>query len=176
MEQPLETILGWKEVAVCFRHFYHRNKDILPLNCWNLKVGFTVTCNPLNVLSIGRLLFRKKGFSRLTFRTETIFALPTAILDVNDERNHTSWPKSPPLDFFQTMSGRPRTTSFAEGGKAGGSAPFGGMKTISTYLSCDQFATNIWVNRRKLGNHVICWCWLLNAETESISPVLAVVL
>ncbi|XP_060606498.1 glycogen synthase kinase-3 beta-like isoform X2 [Ruditapes philippinarum] len=29
------------------------------------------------------------------------------------------------------MSGRPRTTSFAEGGKAGGSAPFGGMKTIN---------------------------------------------
>ncbi|XP_052254339.1 glycogen synthase kinase-3 beta-like isoform X2 [Dreissena polymorpha] len=29
------------------------------------------------------------------------------------------------------MSGRPRTTSFADGGKAGGSAPFGGMKTIN---------------------------------------------
>ena len=30
------------------------------------------------------------------------------------------------------MSGRPRTTSFAEGGKSGGSAPFGGgMRTIS---------------------------------------------
>lgn len=29
------------------------------------------------------------------------------------------------------MSGRPRTTSFAEGGKAGGSASFGGMKTIN---------------------------------------------
>ncbi|ESP02177.1 hypothetical protein LOTGIDRAFT_185982 [Lottia gigantea] len=29
------------------------------------------------------------------------------------------------------MSGRPRTTSFAEGGKAGSSAPFGGMRTIN---------------------------------------------
>ncbi|XP_041372510.1 glycogen synthase kinase-3 beta-like isoform X2 [Gigantopelta aegis] len=29
------------------------------------------------------------------------------------------------------MSGRPRTTSFAEGGKAGQSASFGGMKTVS---------------------------------------------
>ncbi|KAL4229288.1 Glycogen synthase kinase-3 beta [Mactra antiquata] len=29
------------------------------------------------------------------------------------------------------MSGRPRTTSFAEGGKAGGSTSFGGMKTIN---------------------------------------------
>lgn len=29
------------------------------------------------------------------------------------------------------MSGRPRTTSFAEGGKSGGSAPFGGMRTIN---------------------------------------------
>ena len=37
----------------------------------------------------------------------------------------------PPLRRFQTMSGRPRTTSFADGGKAGNSAPFGGMKTIS---------------------------------------------
>ncbi|GFR60047.1 glycogen synthase kinase-3 [Elysia marginata] len=29
------------------------------------------------------------------------------------------------------MSGRPRTTSFAEGGKSGQNAPFGGMRTIS---------------------------------------------
>lgn len=29
------------------------------------------------------------------------------------------------------MSGRPRTTSFAEAGKSGGSAPFGGMRTIN---------------------------------------------
>jgi len=29
------------------------------------------------------------------------------------------------------MSGRPRTTSFAEGGKAGQNAPFGGMRTVS---------------------------------------------
>lgn len=31
------------------------------------------------------------------------------------------------------MSGRPRTTSFAEGGKPGQNAPFGGMRTISEY-------------------------------------------
>jgi hypothetical protein len=34
-------------------------------------------------------------------------------------------------DLKDIMSGRPRTTSFAEGGKAGSQPSFGGMKTIS---------------------------------------------
>ena len=51
------------------------------------------------------------------------------------------------------MSGRPRTTSFAEGNKTGSTAPYGGMRTISRYRH--QLQTEFGSSHNQHGDQVI---------------------
>ena len=54
------------------------------------------------------------------------------------------------------MSGRARTTSFADGGKQGQNSAFGGMKTISK-------CTHHW--------HFQCWCHCHNNQNHPMSDM-----